>query len=292
MIKSMTGYGRSECTNTTRKITVEIKSLNSKQLDLSMRTPSIYREIENEIRTLISRTMGRGKVDFSISYENLEGAISSTINHAKFIAYYNELSALCAQVDRSTDHEPLVSAVLRMPEVVDTQRIEVSKEELDMVLRAASQALEAIDGFRAQEGAVLIADLVARVDTIEGLMHSVEPFEHERIDTVRERIIDNFNKLSLNVDNDRLEQEMIFYLEKYDFTEEKVRLGQHCNYFREQARSEASESIGRKLGFIAQEMGREINTLGSKANHQQIQRTVVEMKDELEKIKEQLLNIL
>lgn len=278
--------------NDSRKVSVEIKSLNSKQLDLSMRIPSIYKERENQIRTLVSRELLRGKVEVFVNFENFAATTGNFINHDKFMACYNELSELCQKVGRPVEQEKLFSCVLRMPDVMETQKVEVSADELDMVMSAAEQAVANINAFREQEGAVLIADLLARVDTIAALVCQVEPYEAARVETTRARIMDNFAKLNLNVDNNRLEQEMIFYIEKLDITEEKVRLRQHCDYFRLQAQGSTDEGVGRKLGFVAQEMGREINTMGSKANHHEIQKIVVVMKDELEKIKEQLLNIL
>lgn len=292
MIKSMTGYGRGECSTADRKITVEIKSLNSKQLDLSARIPSMYREKEYEIRSSVAKAISRGKVDLFVGYENLQaGAVrSGSINVELFANYYNQIKTVAAEVGYDTAGDSLLSTILRMPDVLQTETVTVSEEEFAALLRAADEAIANITAFRVQEGAVLMADLLARVSTIEGLMNRVVPFEGERIETVRARIAENLEKVKVNIDNNRFEQEIIYYLEKFDITEEKVRLKQHCDYFRTVAKE--TEGVGRKLGFIAQEMGREINTMGSKANHVEIQKLVVEMKDELEKIKEQLLNIL
>lgn len=290
MIKSMTGYGRGESTTADRKITVEIKSLNSKQLDLSARIPSIYREKEYEIRSSVGRALSRGKVDLFVNFESFTSARGSSINRAQFESYYRDIIELSRETGVALENERLVATILRMPDVLQSETVVISTEEWDALLAATAQAIEQINAFREQEGAVLMADLLSRVGRIEELMKTIVPFESERIDTVRARIEDNLTKLQVNIDTNRFEQEVIYYLEKFDITEEKVRLRQHCDYFRQVALE--TEGVGRKLGFIAQEMGREINTTGSKANHAQIQKIVVEMKDELEKIKEQLLNIL
>lgn len=292
MIKSMTGYGRAERHTDQRKITVEIKSLNSKQLDLSARIPSIYREKEYEIRNTVGKAMGRGKVDLFVSVENVGGTKSAAgaINAELFKAYYLQLVALQKELGDTNTAEPLITTVLRLPDVMQSESVTISDEEWTALSEAVEEAIENINAFRLQEGAVLIKDLLARIDTIEELAAQIIPLEGERIETVRTRLMDNLNALQVNVDSNRFEQEVIFYLEKYDITEEKVRLKQHCDYFRTVAGE--SEGVGRKLGFIAQEIGREINTTGSKANHAGIQKIVVRMKDELEKIKEQLLNLL
>lgn len=292
MIKSMTGYGRAERHTDQRKITVEIKSLNSKQLDLSARIPSIYREKEYEIRNTVGKALGRGKVDLFVSVENVGGtkAVGGAINTELFKAYYLQLAALQKELGDTNTTEPLVTTVLRLPDVMQAESVTISDEEWTALSEAVDEAVDNINAFRLQEGAVLIKDLLARIDTIEELAAQIVPLEGERIETVRTRLMDNLNALQVNVDSNRFEQEVIFYLEKYDITEEKVRLKQHCDYFRTVAGE--SEGVGRKLGFIAQEIGREINTTGSKANHAGIQKIVVRMKDELEKIKEQLLNLL
>lgn len=292
MVKSMTGYGRAERHTDQRKITVEIKSLNSKQLDLSARIPSIYREKEYEIRNTVGKALGRGKVDLFVSVENVGGAkaVRGTINTELFKAYYSQLAALQRELGDTNTAEPLITTVLRLPDVMQTESVAISDEEWTALSEAVDEAVENLNAFRLQEGTVLIKDLLARIDTIEELAAQIVPLEGERIETVRTRLMDNLDALQVNVDSNRFEQEIIFYLEKYDITEEKVRLKQHCDYFRTVAGE--SEGVGRKLGFIAQEIGREINTTGSKANHAGIQKIVVRMKDELEKIKEQLLNLL
>lgn len=290
MTKSMTGFGKGEASVGTKKITVEIRSLNSKQLDLNLRLPSAYRQSEYEIRTLVARSLVRGKVDVFVSVENQRAQTPARIDRELFREYLHQASdaLTCAGIDASYD--ALVPVLLRMPDVVATEAETISEEEHAAVLRAAEEAAAQLDAFRTQEGAILIADLLRRVDLIEQYKNEIEPYEKARTETIRTRILDNLSKLPVEVDRNRLEQEMIFYIEKLDITEEKVRLTNHCNYFRQVAASE--EGAGRKLSFIAQEMGREINTTGSKANDTNIQILVVKMKDELEKIKEQVLNIL
>ena len=290
MIKSMTGFGKSEATFQNKKITVEIRSLNSKQLDLNLRLPSVYRQSEYELRTLIARTVQRGKVDVFVNVESQRVETPARINRELFREYLRQMNDTLAYAGIDADYDTLVPAILRMPEVVSAESETVSDEEHAALLSAAEAAAAHLDAFRAQEGAILIADLLRRVDLIEQYKEEVVPFEQARTQTIRARILDNLAQLKVDVDSNRLEQEMIFYLEKLDITEEKVRLTNHCRYFREVAAGE--EGVGRKLGFIAQEMGREINTMGSKANETNIQILVVKMKDELEKIKEQVLNIL
>ena len=290
MIKSMTGFGKGEATFQNKKITVEIRSLNSKQLDLNLRLPSVYRQSEYELRTLIARTVQRGKVDVFVNVESQRVETPARINRELFREYLRQMNDTLAYAGIDADYDTLVPAILRMPEVVSAESETVSDEEHAALLSAAEAAAAHLDAFRAQEGAILIADLLRRVDLIEQYKEEVIPFEQARTQTIRARILDNLAQLKVDVDSNRLEQEMIFYLEKLDITEEKVRLTNHCRYFREVAAEE--EGVGRKLGFIAQEMGREINTLGSKANETNMQILVVKMKDELEKIKEQVLNIL
>ncbi len=290
MIKSMTGFGKGEATFQNKKITVEIRSLNSKQLDLNLRLPAIYRQSEYELRTLIARTVQRGKVDVFVNVESQRVETPARINRELFREYLRQMNDTLAYAGIDADYDTLVPAILRMPEVVSAESETVSDEEHAALLSAAEAAAAHLDAFRAQEGAILIADLLRRVDLIEQYKEEVVPFEQARTQTIRARILDNLAQLKVDVDSNRLEQEMIFYLEKLDITEEKVRLTNHCRYFREVAAGE--EGVGRKLGFIAQEMGREINTMGSKANETNIQILVVKMKDELEKIKEQVLNIL
>ena len=288
MIKSMTGFGKGEAMVDDKKIRVELRSLNSKQLDLSIKLPGKYRAAEAEMRSIITRELQRGKVDCFVSFEAATAETSAHINREAFKAYAKELREVCAENGVTTDS--FLNAVLRMPDVITSEEREVSEAELTAIIEATKAACDELNNFRIQEGAILIADLLGRIDLIEKYRHEVEQFEGARVETIKNRIRENIEKLQLEVDNNRLEQEMIFYIEKLDITEEKVRLDNHCNYFREVAAEE--EAPGRKLGFIAQELGREINTMGSKSNESNMQRLVVKMKDELEKIKEQVLNIL
>jgi uncharacterized protein (TIGR00255 family) len=290
MIKSMTGFGKGEVSLPSKKITVEVRSLNSKQLDLSVRMPGIYRQKEFELRSVAAAAIQRGKADISVTVENTAINTSATVNKEIFGEYMRQVNEALSYSGISADYDAIVPAVLRMPEVVSTQTESLSEEEGAALMQALEQALEQFNAFRCQEGATLIADLLRRVDLIEEYKRQVEPFEATRAETIKNRIRENLAQLKVDIDTNRLEQEMIFYIEKLDITEEKVRLTNHCNYFREVASSE--EAAGRKLGFIAQEMGREINTLGSKSNESNMQILVVKMKDELEKIKEQVLNIL
>ena len=293
MIKSMTGYGKAEMSAAGKKITVEIRSLNSKQLDLSVKVPGLYRSLEYEIRNTVAKVMQRGKVDVFISFECEAAANSATINSALFGAYYRQLETIAAEQRIPWDEQEIAAAlpaILRLPEVVQNENATLSEEEQQAVIETVGQALDHIEQFRIQEGGTLIRDLLRRVDKIRALKEEVTPYEKARTEQIKTRIRESIEAVGIPVDNNRLEQEMIFYIEKLDITEEKVRLENHCKYFHEVAASE--EGVGRKLGFIAQEMGREINTLGSKANDATIQKLVVQMKDELEKIKEQVLNLL
>ena len=290
MVKSMTGFGKGEAALRNKKITVEIRSLNSKQLDLSLRLPAVYRQSEYEIRNLIARTIQRGKVDVFVTVESQAVETSARINREVFREYLRQMNDTLSFSGIDAGYDAILPVIMRLPDVVATEAEAISEEEHAALLAAVEAAAAHLAAFREQEGAILIADLLRRVELIEQYKTEVVPFEKARTETVKARILDNLSKLAVDVDRNRLEQEMIFYLEKLDITEEKVRLTNHCNYFREVASSE--EGAGRKLGFIAQEMGREINTMGSKANEPNIQILVVKMKDELEKIKEQVLNIL
>ena len=290
MIKSMTGFGKGEAMVDDKKIRVELRSLNSKQIDLSIKLPGKYRAAEAEMRSIITRELQRGKVDCFVSFEAATAETSAHINREAFKAYAKELREVCAENAVIADSDYFLKAILRMPDVITSEEREVSEAELAAIIEATKAACAELNNFRIQEGAILIADLLGRIDLIEKYRHEVEQFEGARVETIKNRIRENIEKLQLEVDNNRLEQEMIFYIEKLDITEEKVRLDNHCNYFREVAAEE--EAPGRKLGFIAQELGREINTMGSKSNEANMQRLVVKMKDELEKIKEQVLNIL
>ena len=290
MQKSMTGVGKAEVAANGKTFTAEIRSLNSKQLDLGLRTPSAYRELENDIRTLVAKRVVRGKVDLSISVASTDASNASRIDKALFAEYLRQMDEALAYAEITADYEVLIPCVMKMPNVIQTDAAEISESEKRAIMKAVEVAIDKLDAFRQQEGTILINDLLRRVDLIEELRNEIIPFEASRAEAIRQRIREGIEKLGVEVDNNRLEQEMIFYIEKLDITEEKVRLENHCKYFREVADNE--EQAGRKLGFIAQEMGREINTTGSKANQHDIQKIVVKMKDELEKIKEQVLNIL
>ena len=290
----MTGYGKAEAVLDHKKITVEIRSLNSKQLDLTVKVPAVYRQSEYEIRNRIGKRLQRGKIDAYVSYEITGDSVPVNIDRKTFTAYFGQIRELAAEngIDwnGSALDAAVVPAVLRLPEVIQNDQQTVSETETQALKRCVEEAVDHMEQFRIQEGAILIADLLRRIDRIEQLKEEIVPFEKARTETIKTRIRENIESLGIPFDANRLEQEMIYYIEKLDITEEKVRLQNHCKYFREVARGE--EAPGRKLGFIAQELGREINTLGSKANEATIQKKVVEMKDELEKIKEQVLNIL
>ena len=290
MQRSMTGFGKAEVVVNGKTFTAEIRSLNSKQLDLGVKTPAAYRELENDIRSLVSKRVVRGKVDMMVSVASNEVATASRIDKPLFAAYIKQMNEALAYAGVQVDYEAIIPSVMKMPNVIQNDTVEASDDEKSAIMQAVESAIDKLDAFRKQEGAILIADLLRRVDLIEQMRNEIIPFEAQRTEAVRQRIREGIEKLGVEVDNNRLEQEMIFYIEKLDITEEKVRLDNHCNYFREV--SAAEEAPGRKLGFIAQELGREINTMGSKSNEANMQRLVVKMKDELEKIKEQVLNIL
>ena len=286
----MTGFGKAEVKVGNKKFVAEIRSLNSKQLDLSVKMPMAYRAAEFEVRSAVSKALVRGKVDVIISYESETVQTGGEINKDIFRAYLNQVVDALNYSGVEAAYDTIIPSVLRMPNVLSSESEAASEAELAAIVEAVNRAAEQLDAFRVQEGNILIADLLDRVTKIESYRDAVTPFEAARADAVRARIREGIAKLGVEVDENRLEQEMIFYIEKLDITEEKVRLANHCKYFREVAATEPL--AGRKLGFIAQEMGREINTTGSKANNHDIQVLVVKMKDELEKIKEQVLNIL
>ena len=291
MIKSMTGFGKAEFEVNNKKITIEIKSLNSKQIDINTRTPAIYREKDIIIRKTLSEKLSRGKVDFNIYVENLGDESNSKINEPILKAYYDHLSNISNDLKLPVDHTTL-QAAMRLPDVVKTEYETLDEKEWETIYENILKALNDIDDFRITEGQALEADITGNVDSINKLLKEIEPFEKQRIDALRVRLSDSLDGLKLNgnVDENRFEQELIFYLEKLDINEEKVRLANHCEYFFETAKQPFSS--GKKLGFISQEIGREINTIGSKANETNIQRIVVQMKDHLERVKEQLLNVL
>lgn len=291
MIQSMTGYGKAIATFGEKKISVEIKSLNSKAMDLSTRIAPLYREKEMEIRTLITQTLERGKVDFSLWVEKDAAETATPINAALVENYYNQIKNISDSCNIPLPAD-WFSTLLRMPDVLSKVDIqELSDEEWTVVRSAIEQALHNLTDFRKQEGAALEKKFTEKINNIERLLTSIEPFEKERITKIRERITEALEKtLNTDYDKNRLEQELIYYIEKLDINEEKQRLANHLNYFRETMAG--GHGQGKKLGFIAQEMGREINTTGSKSNHAQMQNIVVQMKDELEQIKEQVLNVM
>jgi uncharacterized protein (TIGR00255 family) len=291
MIKSMTGYGKAECELAQKKVTIEVKSLNSKQLELNTRMPGIYREKELEMRREISDRLIRGKVDFSLFAESLGVESNTVINSSMVKNYFAQLSEISSELGIPVNANTL-QIIMQMPDVVKSTREELNEDEWKKIQAGIREALDALDVFRIQEGIALTKDIVFNLNTITTLLEQIQPYELERSTRVKERILEGLKELSSpeGVDHNRLEQEMIFYLEKLDINEEKVRLSNHCSYFMETL--ELDEPVGKKLGFISQEIGREINTLGSKANHTEMQKLVIGMKDALERIKEQLLNAL
>jgi uncharacterized protein (TIGR00255 family) len=289
MPKSMTGYGKAESLYHNKQIVIEIKSVNSKALDVNLRLPTVYRENESEIRGLLNKVVQRGKVDVFISLEAQNNKAVAEINAAIFKSYLAQLYNLMDELDIEPDKNNMVNAVLRMPDVLKQPVEQLDEGEWQTVMTCFVHALGAFDGFRKKEGKIIMQDIVQRISCIGKLLSKVDEYEPNRLDTVKQRILSGIEALRTDYDQNRFEQELIYYIEKFDITEEKVRLKQHVQYFLDTVQEEAS---GRKLGFIAQEIGREVNTLGSKANHAGIQKIVVQMKDELEKVKEQLLNVL
>jgi len=292
MIRSMTGYGKSVVGITGRKLTIEIKSLNSKQFELNMKIPGFLRERELETRNYLNQHLDRGKIDFFIGVETTGELLSFSLNHEVAMQYHKELKSLKKKM---RDDSPLLPIVMKMPEVVQTEKEGTNEQEWAAISDGIAAAVKQVNEYRTGEGAALEEDMLKRVQSILQLLDCIDPFEAGRTEEVRERLQRGFTALSgdfngSSPDLNRFEQELIYYIEKLDITEEKVRLLKHCQYFLETL----GETIpqGKKLGFVAQEMGREINTIGSKASHAEIQKIVVQMKDELEKIKEQLMNIL
>jgi uncharacterized protein (TIGR00255 family) len=291
MIKSMTGFGKAELEINSKKITIEIKSLNSKQTDISTRLPQLYREKDLEIRRMVSDKLIRGKIDLLIYSENLGDSGSTVINENIVKSYFSDLSKISHDLQIPVN-ERLLQIIMRLPDSVKTSFDALEEEEWVRLSEKIGDALNQVDAFRDQEGLALEKDLNGNIQNIQQLLREVEPYEQPRLEAVRNRMKENMESLKMNgsVDQNRFEQEMIFYLERLDFNEEKVRLGNHCHYFLETMAD--PDFNGRKLAFIAQEIGREINTIGSKANESNIQKLVVMMKDALERVKEQVLNIL
>jgi len=293
MIKSMTGFGKAEKSNANKKIVVEIKSLNSKQADVSIRMPNEYNQKEIEIRNILAKNLKRGKIYCQISVENNGGEAPVKINKKLAVNYISELQDIAKKSDIQNTQIDYLAIATRLPEVVSSNMEDISKEEFSILTQTIGLALNKIDEFRQHEGEILAEDFRKRIAKILDMLNQIKPYEEERIVRIREKLESEFSSYSekLNVDTNRFEQELIFYLEKFDITEEKIRLKKHCDYFLDTLENDEGEK-GKKLGFVAQEIGREVNTIGSKANHTGIQKFVIQMKDELEKIKEQLMNIL
>ena len=295
MIKSMTGYGKAEVMLETGKVTVEVRSLNGKNADISIKSPMLPKDKEMGVRSKIANALTRGNIDFFMTFEANAAEGAKKINMDMAMEYFNQIESLSSKIGLGHTHlnnaNELISTILRMPEVMDTKKQEViTDENWPQVDACIDRALADINAFRSQEGEVLRKDVISKVEKILEYSAEVETYEKERVEAIREKILSRFAELKAEPDQSRLEQEMIFYIEKLDINEERVRLRQHCNYFLDTIENEPNP--GKKLGFISQEIGREINTTGSKANHTEIQKIVVKMKDELEKIKEQSLNIL
>ncbi len=286
MIQSMTGFGKAYLQLPTKKITVEIKSLNSKGLDLNVRMPSVYREMELSLRNTISQSLERGKIDFSLYIEITGEETTSKINVPIVKSYIHQMQDVIPDADQTE----LMKMAVRMPDALKTEREEIDENEWKQIEVIVNDALANINLFRSSEGASLEKDFRLRIGNIQNLMEQVIALDSERIENVKGRLQNAISELKTEIDENRFEQELIYYLEKLDITEEKVRLGNHLDYFLQTM--DSKDANGRKLGFISQEMGREINTMGSKSNHAGMQKLVVMMKDELEKIKEQVLNVL
>lgn len=290
MIQSMTGFGKAIFSLPGKKISIEIKSLNSKQFDLNARIPSFYKEKELAIRNIVAKSLIRGKVDLNLFVEFIDGNTNHKLNTKLIQNYMDELQPLADKMDSSSD---LLSIIMRLPDVLKAEREEMDESEWKAIQECLSEAIDKLVDFRTSEGATTEKALQSYISNIENNLKEIETYESERVENVRNRIfnkLEEFTNMSNDSDRNRFEQEFIYYIEKLDISEEKVRLNGHCQYFNEVMNS--PQSNGKKLGFISQEIGREINTIGSKANHVEIQKIVVKMKDDLEKIKEQTLNIL
>jgi len=291
MIKSMTGYGKSICELPSKRITIEIKSLNSKQLDVNTRIPNIYREKDLAMRNIISQKLLRGKIDMTFYVESMIPDKIPQVNEEVIAAYHNQLKSVADKLNIG-ENTDFLRIIMPLPDTMKTPQAELAEEEWQAVSSALNEAIDHLDSFRIQEGESMQKDVTAKSTSIKNLLEEIAPFEKQRTEKIKNRIKENLTEFNNNtgVDENRFEQELIYYLEKLDISEEKVRLSNHIHYFHETMNE--GDAVGKKLGFITQEMGREINTLGSKANDSDIQHIVVKMKDDLEKIKEQILNIL
>lgn len=290
MTHSMTGFGKSEVTIGHLHINIEIRSLNSKFLDLTLKIPTVFKEIDSLLRSILKNELKRGKVELTIHYEKINPISKITINKEQLKNYYDQLKEISTELDNQNDKD-FMGFALKLPEVIQHQKETVDKQSNELLVNAVKEACRDLNSFREKEGESLQKELLNYINSILDNLIKINPFEKERLPKVKERLLNSIDELNLKsqIDEKRLEQELIYYAEKLDLTEEKVRLKEHCSHFMEIL---PEKNSGKKLGFITQEMGREINTLGSKAHHLSIQKLVVEMKDELEKIKEQVLNIL
>lgn len=290
MVYSMTGYGKAVVELPNRKITIEIKSLNSKQFDLFTRIPLIYRDKEIGLRAQLAKRLERGKVDLSFHLEHISKDVASKIDYSVVKQYHSELNNMASELSIAPPSDWLTT-ILRLPDVMKQEVEEIDEEEWTLIEKAIEKATDDLISFRIQEGEMIKNILAEKINSIRTLLISIEPFENERVDKIKSRIYDNLTQLeNIDYDNNRFEQEMIFYMERLDVNEEKTRLTNHLDYFLKTM--DENKSQGKKLGFITQEIGREINTLGSKSNHFEMQKIVVQMKDDLEQIKEQILNAL
>lgn len=291
MIKSMTGYGKAHCRLNSKEVSIEVRSLNGKNLDINLKIPPTYKDKDQIIRSLLAGELQRGKIELLINVDNLGADVPYVLNKVLFKKYFHEISELSNELGAPVSTE-LIPAILRLPEVVQQGNLAADEEEWTAVLNTIKEAIKLADAYRLSEGAHLRKDFENRIQNISELLKSIGPLEAKRIDAVKQKLSKALDALKEdnNYDPNRFEQELIYYLEKIDITEEKVRLQKHLDYFSDTL--DAEDSSGKKLAFISQEVGREINTIGSKANDADIQKIVVEMKDELEKIKEQLMNIL
>ena len=287
MILSMTGFGKAEINTQNKKLTIEIKSLNSKQIDMSVRMPSAYREKELSIRKTVAQSLNRGKIDVALFVEQTHSELSATINSEVVKAYYSDLKGIAKELDNTDD---IMSSIMRLPDVLKSKKEGIDESEWTQIESLLSQAIDAITNYRADEGRVLAEDFALRIENIRTSLNEIAAYEKSRIEKIKGSIREKIDEIKVSADENRFEQELIYYIEKLDITEEITRLNLHLNYFIEVMQS--ANSQGKKLGFICQEIGREINTIGSKSNDATMQQEVVKMKDELEKIKEQILNVL